>query len=36
VDGQVIAAAAGSGGYAIASCEISQDPLSGNWTDTNG
>ena len=36
VNGQVISTATASGGYNIASCEISQDPLSGNWTDTNG
>ena len=36
VNGQVISAATASGGYTIASREISQDPLSGNWTDTNG
>jgi hypothetical protein len=35
VDGKVISQATASGGYNIASCEISQDPLSGNWQDTN-
>lgn len=35
VDGTVISSATASGGYNIASCEISQDPLSGNWQDTN-
>ncbi len=36
VDGKVISQSTASGGYNIAQCEISQDPLSGNWTDTNG
>jgi hypothetical protein len=36
VNGQAISTATASGGYTIASCQISQDPLSGNWTDTNG
>ena len=36
VDGKVISQSTATGGYNIASCEISQDPLSGNWTDTNG
>jgi len=36
VDGNVISHATASGGYNIADCEISQDPLSGQWTDTNG
>jgi hypothetical protein len=35
VDGKVISQATASGGYNIASCEITQDPMSGNWTDTN-
>jgi hypothetical protein len=37
VDGKVISSSSStaSGGYNIAQCEISQDPLSGNWTDTN-
>jgi hypothetical protein len=35
VDGKVISSATASGGYNIADCEISQDPLSGNWQDTN-
>lgn len=35
VDGKVISESVASGGYNIAECEISQDPLSGNWTDTN-
>jgi hypothetical protein len=35
VDGKVISQATASGGYNIASCEISQDPFSGNWEDTN-
>jgi hypothetical protein len=36
VDGKVISASTASGGYNIAQCEISQDPLSGAWQDTNG
>jgi hypothetical protein len=35
VDGQTISQATAQGGYNIATCEISQDPLSGGWTDTN-
>ena len=35
VDGKVVSQATASGGYNIASCEISQDPFSGNWEDTN-
>ena len=35
VNGKVISQATASGGYNIASCEISQDPFSGNWEDTN-
>jgi hypothetical protein len=35
VDGKVTSSASAQGGYNIASCEISQDPLSGGWTDTN-
>ena len=36
VDGKVISQSTASGGYNIAQCEISQDPLSGQWQDTNG
>jgi hypothetical protein len=36
VDGQVISQSTASGGYNIAQCEISQNPLSGQWEDTNG
>jgi hypothetical protein len=36
VDGKVISQATASGGYNLADCEISKDPLSGQWTDTNG
>ncbi len=36
VNGKAISRATASGGYNIASCEISQDPLSGKWSDTNG
>ena len=35
VNGKTISSSTASGGYNIATCEISQDPLSGNWTDTN-
>jgi hypothetical protein len=35
VDGQTISQATAQGGYNIATCEISQDPLSGGWTNTN-
>ena len=35
VDGKVTASSTASGGYNIADCEISQDPFSGNWGDTN-
>jgi hypothetical protein len=35
VDGKVISSSTASGGYNIAQCEISQDLMSGNWTDTN-
>jgi len=36
VNGKVIDHAEATGGYNIAQCEISQDPLSGDWTSTNG
>jgi hypothetical protein len=36
VDGKVISQGTATGGYNIAQCEISPDPLSGQWTDTNG
>jgi hypothetical protein len=36
VGGTVVSKSTASGGYNIAQCEISQDPLSGKWTDTNG
>jgi hypothetical protein len=35
VDGKVISQSTASGGYTIASCEISKG-FSGNWSDTNG
>ena len=35
VDGKVIDTAQAAGGYNIADCEISQDPLSGDWQSTN-
>jgi len=36
VTGQVISAATASGGSTIASCQISQGPVGGNWADTSG
>lgn len=36
VDGKAISSSTASGGYNIATCEISPDPLSGQWSDTNG
>jgi hypothetical protein len=36
VNGNVISKATASGGYNIATCEISQNPLTGEWVDTNG
>jgi hypothetical protein len=36
VGGKVISSATATGGYNIATCEISQDPLYGGWTNTNG
>ncbi len=35
VDGKTISTAHASGSYNIASCEISKDPLTGQWQDTN-
>ncbi|MEU1595127.1 hypothetical protein ABZ468_20180 [Streptomyces sp. NPDC005708] len=35
VNGKVISQSTASGGYNLASCEISKDPFSGKWTDTN-
>jgi hypothetical protein len=35
VDGKVISQATATGGYNIASCEIGQDPLTGQWEDDN-
>lgn len=35
VNNRVVSRANADGGYNIASCEISQDPFSGKWTDTN-
>jgi hypothetical protein len=35
VDGKVVSSATASGGYNIASCEISQDPISGRWQNDN-
>lgn len=36
VDGKVLSKSTASGGYNIAQCEISQDPLTGGWENTNG
>ncbi|MGW2855370.1 hypothetical protein ACWDAZ_26320, partial [Streptomyces sp. NPDC001215] len=35
VNGKVISQSTASGGYNIASCEISKDLFSDKWTDTN-
>lgn len=35
VDGKVLSSAMASGGYNIADCEISQDPISGQWQNDN-
>lgn len=35
VNGHVISQANATGGYNIAMCEISRDPLTGQWSDTN-
>jgi hypothetical protein len=35
VNGKVVSKSTATGGYNIASCEISKDPFSGKWTDTN-
>ena len=35
VNGIVISQGTATGGYNIATAEISQDPLSGQWTDTD-
>ncbi|MFI6359050.1 hypothetical protein ACIBJF_42135 [Streptomyces sp. NPDC050743] len=35
VNGKVISQSTASGGYNIATCEISKDLFSGKWTDTN-
>jgi hypothetical protein len=35
VDGKVISKATATGGYNIANAEISKNPLTGEWTDTN-
>ena len=35
INGKAISTATASGGYNIAMCEMSQDPLTGDWTDTN-
>jgi hypothetical protein len=36
IDGRVISAATATGSYNIASCEVQQDPLSGQWINSNG
>ena len=35
VNGKALSRATASGGYNIADCEISQNPLTGQWEDTN-
>jgi hypothetical protein len=35
INGKVISESKATGGYNIAIAEISQDPLTGEWTDTN-
>jgi len=35
VGGTVVSQATATGSYNIASCEITQDPISGQWTDAN-
>jgi hypothetical protein len=35
VSGKVISTSTATGGYNIASCEITQDPFSGQWQDAN-
>jgi len=35
INGKVISESDATGGYNIATAEISQDPLTGEWTDTN-
>jgi hypothetical protein len=35
LDGKVISKATATGSYNIADCEISPDPFSGKWEDTN-
>jgi hypothetical protein len=35
INGKVISESNATGGYNIATAEISQDPLTGEWTDTN-
>jgi hypothetical protein len=36
VGGHVISKSTATGSYNIATCEISQDPISGGWVNTNG
>lgn len=36
INGKVISQSTAVGGYNIAMCEISKDPLTGSWSDTNG
>ena len=35
VNGKVVSQGTATGGYNIAMAEISQDPLTGGWADTN-
>lgn len=36
VNGKTISKATANGGYNIAQCEVSKDPISDAWVDTNG
>lgn len=36
VNGKVVSKATATGGYNIAQCEVSKDPINGGWVDTNG
>jgi hypothetical protein len=36
INGRTISSASATGGYNIASCEIDQNPITGQWENTNG
>ena len=36
IDGSIIAQSVATGGYNIAACEVSKDPLTGQWSSTQG